>query len=192
MRDYSKLSDVELVQLVKQGEEKAFSQIYDRYWSVLFLHARKMLHHDEEAKDIVQNLFFRLFEQFSGLDFHCSLSAYLYKSVRNMVLDNIRHRKVVNRHLESFNEFARENIVIPEEQIRQKELQSIIESEIELLPPKMREVFLLSRRHYMSHKQISTHLGITEHTIKSQIGNAIRILRLKVGILALIACFLYK
>ncbi|KIA96500.1 hypothetical protein OC25_01740 [Pedobacter kyungheensis] len=183
MNNYTELHDLELIQLAKERDRHAFSHIYERYWGVLFIHARKILGNEEEAKDIVQNLFFSLYNNINQIDFKTSLSSYLYRSVKNQVLDYIKHQKIVDRYLESFNAFAEQGVAVTDQEIRRKELEKIIEAGMEALPGKMKEVFLLSRLENMSHKEIADKLGITQHTIKSQISNAIRILRAKIGAL---------
>jgi len=185
MNNYTELPDLVLIQLAKEGDQQAFSHIYERYWGVLFIHARKILANEEEAKDIVQNLFFGLYSNIHQLDFKTSFASYLYRSVKNMVLDHIKHQKVVDRYLGSFNAFAEQGVPVTDQEIRRKELERIIEAGMEALPGKMKEVFLLSRRENMSHKEIAEKLGITQHTIKSQISNAIRILREKIGALTM-------
>ncbi|WP_316834629.1 RNA polymerase sigma-70 factor [Pedobacter nutrimenti] len=191
MYNYKNLSDPELIDLAREGDHIAFTQIYDRYWSVLYLHAKKMLNDEEEAKDIVQNLFYNLLQAIPTLNFQISLSAYLYRSVRNMVLDAIRHQQTAARYLESFNQTLQENHLITDDSVRERELERLIENEIKRLPKKMREVFLLSRKEHLSHKQISDRLGITEHTIKSQIGNAIKILRMKINVVLVVILYGY-
>jgi RNA polymerase sigma-70 factor (ECF subfamily) len=181
MDNYTELPDLVLIQLTKEGDQLAFSHIYERYWGMLFIHARKILGNEEEAKDIVQNLFFSLYTNISHIDFKTTLSFYLYRSVKNMVLDHIKHQKIVDRYLESFSNFSDHGALITDQEIRRKELEKIIEQGIDELPGKMKEVFVLSRRENMSHKEIAEKLGITQHTIKSQISNAIRILRNKIG-----------
>jgi len=190
MAAYSTLSDQELVTLLKEGSEAAFGEIYNRYWSVLFLHARHMLHENEEARDIVQDLFTGLWQKAPGFELTISLSSYLYKSVRNRVFDHIKHKRVSKDYLDSLNQFINESEVTTDAVIREKELAEIIEREIKALPPKMREVFELSRKQHLSYQQIADQLGVTEHTVKSQVSNALRVLRTKVGLASAIVAYL--
>ena len=190
MTTYSEVIDVELFALVKQGDELAFAEIYHRYWGVLFLHARQMLRDNEEARDVVQELFTSLWQKAFKLEFDTSLSAYLYKSVRNRIFDHLKHKKVMNDYLCALKDFEVEGELITDEAFREKELAAAIEHEISLLPPKMREVFELSRKQYLSYQQIGEKLGISEHTVKSQVSNALRILRTKVGATSLVLAYL--
>ena len=192
MADFSILTDQELTALLNKGSEPAFAEIYSRYWTVLFLHARHILHEKEEARDIVQNVFTGLWQNVGQLDFNTSPSAFLYKSVRNKVFDHMKHKRVVNDYLQSLNEFINEAEVSTDALIREKELAEIIEREIQALPAKMREVFELSRKQHLSYQQIAEKLGVTEHTVKSQVSNALRILRAKVGLSAAVIVYLMQ
>lgn len=175
------LTDDELVTLFNRGNETAFSEIYERYWSVLFLHARNLLRENEEAADIVQELFAAFYSKGGTIIINQSLSAYFYKAVRNKVLDHLKHKKVMDLYLKSINHFIANGELVKEDLLREKELAEIIENAITALPPKMREIFILSRKQHLSHQQIALQLNISSHTVKSQISNALKILRVKLG-----------
>ncbi|MBG6234969.1 RNA polymerase sigma-70 factor (ECF subfamily) [Pedobacter sp. CAN_A7] len=183
------LTDDELVALFKSGNQNAFAEIYERYWSVLFLHARNLLRENEEAADIVQELFTTFWTKAASINLNHSLSSYFYKAVRNKVFDHLKHKKVMSGYLASINEFISEGQLIPDIILREKELAAIIENEINALPPKMREVFILSRKQHLSYQQIAQQLNISEHTVKSQISNALKILRVKLGPLIILIFF---
>lgn len=184
MGNTGKYNDAELFELLKSGDKEAFAEIYQRYWTILFLHSRKILRNDEEAEDVVQELFSNLWLKRESITINISLSVYLYHSARYKVLNIIERRRVVNDYLLSLQNFMKEGELITEELYREKELALLIEKEIQSLPPKMREVFELSRKQHLSYSQIAEQLGITEHTVKSQVSNALRILKLKLNVSA--------
>lgn len=190
MAAYSSFTDQELTDLLKSGNEAAFAEVYKRYWSVLFLHARRMLGDSEEARDITQELFTGLWLKATTIEFANSLSSYLYKAVRNKVFDHLKHDKITNDYLKSLNEFLIAGELINDDEQRVKELAEIIEAEIRALPAKMRVVFELSRKQHLSYKEIAEQLGISEHTVKSQVSNALHILRAKVGATTAIVYYL--
>ncbi|MES2456371.1 MAG: RNA polymerase sigma-70 factor [Bacteroidota bacterium] len=182
MQDFSKHTDQELTALLKGGNHGAFTEIYERYWTVLYLHARKMLRNDQEAEDIVQELFTQLWKKSAEIDFNVKLSSYLYRAVRNRILDHVTHQKVVHDYQLSLVEFIGSGSSNPDELLVEKELAMIIEHEIQALPEKMREVFVMSRKQYLSYKEIGEQLGISEHTVRNQVSNALGILRTKLGV----------
>jgi len=177
MSDYKKLSDAELIDLLKSDDDDAFTEIYDRYWPPLLLHANRMLQDIDLAKDTVQEIFTWLFQQSKNININTSLSSYLYSAVRNKVLDNIKHTKVRLNYAEHFLSYAQNAGEMADELLSLKELTRIIESEIEKMPVKMREIFELSRKEYLSQKDIAKLLNLSENTVNNQIQRALKKLR---------------
>ena len=97
MADYSTLTDQELIFLLKQREELAFTEIYRRHWHVLYLHAWKMLNDKDEAKDMVQDLYFAFWEKSGALDIKTNLKGYLYRGLKNKILNYIRSKNTKRR-----------------------------------------------------------------------------------------------
>jgi RNA polymerase sigma-70 factor (ECF subfamily) len=178
------LPDHELVDLLKSGEHAAFVEIYERYWTVLYLHARKILRNEAEAEDVVQEIFSSLWLKRKNICLKSTLSSYLYSSVRYKIFNQIEHKKVISDYLKSLQQFIKEGELVTDELYREKELAELIEKEIQALPSKMRQIFELSRKQYLSYKEIAEQLEISEHTVKSQVSNALRILKLKLGVSA--------
>src|SRR5690606_11370808 len=176
------LSDNELIQLARQGDESAYSEIYKRYWGILFQHARKMLQDDEVAKDIVQDVFVALWTKRDNLDIHTKLSSYLYGVVRYKIFDFIDRGKVQGNYLQSLEKFIDQGEYTTDNIWLQKELALQIERETNALPAKMREIFILSREQDLSYKEIAKQLNISDQTVKKQIYNAMKILRPKFGL----------
>ena len=181
MAAYRNLDDEELLELLKCSDAVAFEEIYQRYWAILFRHAKRMIPNDDEAKDLIQDLFAVLWQKAPDLTVQSSLSAYLYGMVRYKVFDCIDKRKVRNQHLQSLGDFTQKGEYTTDNTVRENELSKIIEQEIALLPAKMREVFVLSRKSHFSYQQISIKMDISDQTVKKQIYNALKILRLKLN-----------
>ncbi len=173
------LSDGELIALLKQGNHDALAEIYQRYWAVLYIQAMKMLQDEELARDIVQEVFIGLWSSRSTLNISSSLSAYLYASVRNKVLNSIRDNQVRSDYIGLFALYLDDHRNTTIELLEEKELLQAIEEIIRNLPPKMREVFELSRKQHLSHRQIAEQLDISEKTVKKQISNALGIMKNK-------------
>jgi RNA polymerase sigma-70 factor (family 1) len=192
MNSYKNLSDHELVKLLKLADDAAYAEIYKRYWAILFRHANKMIRHDDEAKDLIQDLFTTLWFKAADLDLSGPLSSYLYSTVRYKVFDLIDKHKVRSNYLSSLEKFIQEGDYTTDNIIREKEMAMLIEKEISVLPAKMREVFELSRKSHLSYKEISLKMDISDQTVKKQIYNAIKILRLKFGVILLVFQYLFQ
>lgn len=182
MTTYEAHTDDELAALLKLGNHAAFTEIYKRYGNVLYLHARHMLHQDDKARDVIQEVFTALWNNVTSLKLNVSLNAYLYRSVRNTILNAIRHDKVAGKYLAELGHFYEEGDYALDNELHFKELRRLIDREIEELPAEIKKVFVLSRKAHLSNSQIAGLLGKSENTVKSQIGRAIQILRLKLNI----------
>lgn len=171
----------------------AYTEIYDRYWPIMFKLSRKMLRDDDDAIDVVQDIFTAVWAKASETVYTTSIRSFLYAATRNKVIDFINRNKVKVNYLAGLQEFYDKGDFVTENTIRERELINRIEMEIAKLPKKMRKVFELSRKHHMSYKEISDATSISEGTVKKHIHNAVKILRLKlhlVLILGLVKAFI--
>ncbi|MFA4870198.1 MAG: RNA polymerase sigma-70 factor [Pedobacter sp.] len=187
---YNAYSDHKLSLLLNQGDRKAFVEIYDRYYSLLYLYAYKKLKEREEAKDAVQDVFIALWNRREEIKFDISLSGYLYRSVRNRALNIFAHKNIESKYLASLDEYLKANHEGTDYLIREKEIAALIEIEINNLPLKMREVFLLSRTENLTYKEIAEKLNISETTVNTQMKRALKALRTKLGIYVYIFIFI--
>lgn len=180
MDSYSSFTDQQLISLFKKGDRIAYSEIFERYSRLLLRHAFRLLNSNEEAQDVVQEVFVMLWEKRESLNDNLALSSYLYKSVRNRIFNLLSHQKVVLKYAKSFNQFVVEGYNITDDTVRENELAKIIEQEIDLLPERMREVFLLNKKHGLSYKEIGEQLDISPETAKQQVYKATKILKPKI------------
>lgn len=181
MPNYRSLSDIELAGLLRSGDKLAFSEIFNRYWDKTYIHALKMLQDEDEAKDLVQDLFTSLWERSADLNLQTNFAGYLYMMTRNRVLNFIRQKKTRSSFEDALASYIETNQHSVLEQISEKELAQAFESEIMNLPARMREIFILSRSKYLSHREIGLELHISDNTVKKQISNALKIIRVKLN-----------
>jgi RNA polymerase sigma-70 factor (ECF subfamily) len=180
MPDFSNFTDQQLITLFKKGDRDVYSEIFERYSRLLLRHAFRLLNNKDEAHDVVQDVFVNLWQKKESLDENYSLSSFLYAAVRNRIFNLLSHQKVVVKYAASFNQFMVEGYNITEDTIRENELAIIIEREIDLLPERMREVFLLNKKHGLSYKEIAEQLDISPDTAKQQVYKATKILKPKI------------
>ena len=174
MREFSRHQDSELISLIQGNDRDAFTEFYNRHWEGLFTIALKVTKDDDESSDIVQDIFINLWLKRLDLGEIQSINSYLFHAVRNKSLMYIRKNIVRNDYLKSLSlHFSEVRDSLGEQQAA-NELAVIIDKEVESLPAKMREVYLLSRKEHLSHKQIADQLNISEKTVKKQIGNALK------------------
>lgn len=173
----SSSSDNELVSLIKNDNYAAFNTIYGRYGKVLYVFIRSKLDAGEISKDILQELFVSLWEKRHSLVIQESLKPYLFQAARYKIIDiyrkNATYRKYLQQLIEHFDAQPHSIIDIVENKSRTQDLFEAINQ----LPDRMKEIFMLSRFEHLSIEQISTHLGLSQQTVKNQITEALKILR---------------
>lgn len=182
MANTSTSFDIHLFKRISYGDVNAFTEIYNRYFDLLFLHALKRLKDQEAAKDLIQDLFTALWNKRDSLANLSNPSHYLYTATRHGVLNYISRQKIQSSYIQSLPDLDKTTSSQTDHLIRENQLAAMIEKEINQLPEKMRQIFLLSRQEGLTHKQISEQLGLSELTVKTQVKNALRILRGKLGL----------
>lgn len=190
MSYYQTLSDWELTTLLSESDERAFSEIYLRYHSILLIYVNKKLHDKQESEDIIQEIMTSLWKNRLEFNLHTSLASYLYTAARNRSLDLFSHKKIKSKYITSLQNFIEYTASNTDYLVRENDLKTLIAKEIQLLPPKMREIFLLSRSHRKSHREIADILSISEQTVATQIKRALRKLRIRLGLFIWICMFL--
>ena len=191
MADLKKFSDVELLNLLRDSDHAAYGEIFRLYFYLIFTHAYKKLGDEEQAKDVVQDVFAALwFNRESNLPVS-NLAGYLYTGVRNKIFDLFAHEQVKKRHVESLKAYLSvHGSVATDHRIRENQLRAYIDTEIEALPPKMRRIFEMSRKEQLSHKEIAAALGTSQNNVSKQVNNAMRLLRTKLGVVLYLWFFL--
>lgn len=173
-------TDRDLLLLLQQGDEQAFTELYDRYWKKLFVIAANRVHNLEDAEEIVQDIFTALWRRRGSLDITSDLSAYLAVSVKYRViklLDKYYHQQQYIDSIvihDQIDDSTRERLAFDE-------LREQLAVYVNQLPEKCRLVFQLSRDAGYSHKQIADELGIAEKTVEAHLGKAFKTLRTKLA-----------
>lgn len=183
MIDFSTYTDQQLVLLLNEESAGAYTEIYNRYKVLLYQHAYKKLHSQEETDDIIHELFATLWMKRTTLKVNESLSGYLYTSVRNRILDFISSQKVRANYVTHLQSFIEKNEIVTDYNVRVSLFKQVIDQEIARLPQKMRDIFEMSRRDQLSNQEIAEKLGLSEKTVKNQINNSLKILRKRLGVL---------
>ncbi|MEG0795778.1 MAG: RNA polymerase sigma-70 factor [Odoribacter sp.] len=172
------------IERINQKQRGAFYELFRDFYDSLVLFAMKYVGEQGEAEDIVQDLFVAVWEKKDNFLSYNSFRIFLYNSVRNTCLNSIKHRKVEEKYADySFNhaEFGEsEDWDILEEEIYRKLFKAIDE-----LPPRCREVFLLSLDG-KKNGEIATELHIALLTVKTQKKKAVAYLRQRLGHLFLL------
>lgn len=175
--------DCALMGGVREGRTEAFRQLVERYWAQLVTYAAGIVGAREAAKDVVQDVFIRVWRHREEWSSGGSVSAYLYRITRNLSLNSRRDRQARSRRDErGALELSRSmSVPSPHEELEADTLRREVEAAIEALPERRREVFVLSRFHGLSHREIAETMGISPQTVSNQMSAALAALRERLG-----------
>ena len=168
-----KAKDYALLQQIQGGSQEAFNSLVDRYKNRLFNLVFRMIPTREEAEDIVQETFLRVYQHKNNFDPKYCFSTWIYTIALNLAKNNLRRKKKV-KFLELFDleETSEEPAVTP----GRVALGPWIEKEIEKLPEKYRTAFLLREMDQLPYEEIAEITGVPTGTVKSRVNRARMIL----------------
>ena len=184
MPDYSAYTDLELTDLLKSGDQLAFTEIYNRYWDKLVAVSYNLTREKSAAKEIVQDLFVGIWNRRDNIEIH-NLAGYLATAVKFAVFKQVE-RERRRREIENYK-LAQINHTTLEQEIEFKFLQEYLRGEMEKLPEKCRLVFNYSRIRDMSIPEIAKEMNISEKTVEGHLTKGLKIMKVNLkdsGILA--------
>ena len=161
---------------LKQDDKNAFDLVFKSYWDPLLIYLSKLVKDRTDAEDLLQNIFINLWKKAQSSEIQ-HLHTWLYGAARKSALFYHRSQGNQKKLIASILDYIQEERFSLSDQQQGKELQQIINIEIEQLPTKMKEIFLLSRQEQLSYKEIAERLRLSDKTVKKQINNALNILR---------------
>lgn len=181
-----KANDNNLIVKIKAGDKQAFEQVFVKFYNALCRYAYDILHSEDDAKDVVAEVFANVWEKHENVNEKLSLSSYLYRSVYNRSLNLIRYRKNKPNTNEEDQSIKTVPIIkegdkdFPLSQMIQNEKIDMIKSAIDSLPDRCRHIFLLHRKFRYKYSEIAEILDISENTVKAQVQIALKKLREKI------------
>lgn len=138
-------------------------------------YARKLLHDQEQAEDVVQQLFVNLWEKRDAIEVDGSWKSYLLRSTHNSCLNQIKHQKIKDEHAKQSlvsDAVSEQRDLLEEEEFNQK-----VKQAVQSLPPQCKKIFLMSRLQGKKYQQIADELNLSIKTIENQMGKALKVLR---------------
>ena len=167
------LSDFELFGNLQKGDEKAFEKLFHQYYAPLCLFACKYLNDEENAKELVQDFFVKVWSRRKSIHVETSVKQYFFQSIKNQCLNLIKHQNIRSRYFQKLKEDHIRNHN-PDPYFLEVGLQKKIEQSIALLPEKRREIFKLSREKGLKYREIADQLDISVKTVEAQMGQALK------------------
>jgi RNA polymerase sigma-70 factor, ECF subfamily len=186
------LNDTHFIELLANRDESAFETIFKDNFKKLQSYAITIVGDENAAEEMVQNVFFKLWDRSEKINIQSSIAAYLYRAVYNESCNYLKHQKVRQGFL-NYSKHAMSNISTEKasKKVLVTELEQRIKNALNDLPEQCRTVFQLSRFEELKYQQIADTLGISIKTVEAQVGKALRIMRVKlVDYLPLVFLFL--
>ena len=164
-----------IAKLFNTDFDKTVESLFNDYYTILCRKAYRIVNNKEISEDIVQDVFFKLWDRRNKIVITNSLEAYLNRMVFNESISFLRR----NKNLLEFSDEIEQSGTNhgPINTIEQKELNTIINDAINKLPPRCKTIFLLSRFEDLTYKQIAEQLNISVKTVENQMGKALKVLR---------------
>lgn len=172
------LKSEELIPMLLSGDDITFERVYKHFLKPLHRYAINMLKDENLAKGMVQNVFLRLWERRSKLSLSGSIQAYLYRSVYHECLNYLRHEKVKMNYQDHLS-YTMKSKNEEGSSMELLDLKEKLQQALDVLPERCRTIFQLSRFEELKYQEIANELGISIKTVETQMGKALRILRIK-------------
>jgi RNA polymerase sigma-19 factor, ECF subfamily len=165
---------------LKKGNEQAYSFLVNCYNHRLCVYANSLINDKSLAEDIVQNVFIKTWEKRKFLIADFSIQSFLYKSVYNEYIDQYRKNRSVTllekKYIEALDTIVEEDYSVLEK------LYIMVQKEVQNLPPKCKNIFLLSKQEGLSNNEISEHLNVSIKTVEYHITKAFCLIRERVDL----------
>lgn len=173
-------NQIDLISSLRKGDESAYSFLVTFYHKKLCVYALSLTNDHDLAEDIVQNVFISVWKNRFKLKENFVVKSYLYKSVYNEFIDQYRKQKKVFT-LEKKYIDALTYILEDDDEKSLDRLLKIVKKEIEKLPPKCKQTFLLSKEEGLTNVEIAEYLNVSIKSVEAHITKAYGILRKSIG-----------
>lgn len=178
--------DILLIKRLRDGDENAFSEIYQLYAASLIRFASSKLYSLEEARDLIHDVFVYLWAERKKIQIHSSLQSYLFAIVRHRIIDHIRRNATRAEYASMLHVLTLDLENNLEKNIEAKDLGKIIKQVVGNLPPRTKEIYRLSRDENNSISEIAEILNLSDQTVKNQLTTALKFLRTSLSKLSVI------
>jgi RNA polymerase sigma-70 factor (family 1) len=174
------MKDIELASLVKRvkaSDKHAFEAIFNLYQENIYRFILFKISDSSLAEDLLQDVFLKCWNARTSLNEHQSIKNYLYTIADNLVLNHVRHLKVVTKHQQQAESRLFSTIDSPDFILEEKEWSMRLQKAIEDLPEKTRAIFLMSRLEDLTYPEIADRLSLSYKTVEGHMVKALKMLR---------------
>ncbi len=168
------ISEGEKIRRIRNGDIGQFELLFRSSYVSLVKYAITLVRDHDTSEEIVQDLFFRLWQDRERLEIRSSLNGYLFRAVHNRCLHYINHARVMERHAVEMLNNPRESHDSPLDILHHKELQSRIARILERLPERCGKIFCMSRFEGLKYSEIADRLKVSVKTVEANMGRALK------------------
>lgn len=168
---------VKIIENIKNGNEDSFKELFDIYNRRLYYFVFKYLRNKEDSEEIVQEIFLKIWRDRSKLDPGLSLKSFLFTIAYNSTMNAIRKRAFNEQYKNMVGLTTALSDMATEEDVNYRETLLLIEKAIDLLPPKRKQVFLMSRYEGLTYQEIADRLSLSVKTVNDHMNEALKFLR---------------
>lgn len=169
-------TDRDLLARLRQGDHAAFEAIFRQWYEPVVRSATRVLRDAGVAEELSQDVFLELWRRRESLAPDSSVAGYLMQAVRNRALNHLRHLAVQKKSI-VYVEALSEPAEASDSQVQTSELQAALTKAIAELPPRTREVFVMSRERGLRYSEIAQELGVSVKAVEANMSRALRIMR---------------
>lgn len=166
-----------IVEKISNGDQSAYEELFHTYYAHLCNFAFQFMKEQEASEEIVQDIFYNIWNSRQSLDIQVSIKSYLFSSVRNRCINQLK--QIQTR--EKYKQYNEQQIAYSEnvthDLATENDLAALIVKSVEELPPERKKIFLLSREEGLKNKDIADKLNISIKTVENQMGKALKFLR---------------
>lgn len=166
-----------LVIRFKEGNHAAYKVLYQKYAPKLFAFSRKYIYDAEDAREIVQDVFLRLWEKRENVDESQSFSSYVIQAAKHRIFNGFRKKVNEQAYIDFITYGGSTEANFTDHEVDYRDVKLKAAEAIDALPEKRREIFKLSREEGLKNKEIAERLGISIKTVENQMGEALKTLR---------------
>jgi RNA polymerase sigma-70 factor (ECF subfamily) len=165
-----------LLQLVAEGDELAFTQLFNRYWNTVYAQSLAYLKSVTLAQDIVQEVFLKLWSKRQSLPAVDRIDNFIFIMARNEIVSQLR-KKLPSAADNDLPVHLPEQVLQPDKQLSFRQHNQLLENAVAQLPPQRKLVFTLNRYDGLSYEEIAQQLGISRETVKGHMVKALAFVR---------------
>ncbi|HVI46341.1 MAG TPA: RNA polymerase sigma-70 factor [Chitinophaga sp.] len=166
-----------MLESIANGDENAYTTVYLHYGGLIYDAAMVYLQNNTQAKEIVQEVFYKIWEKREGLRNVRKLQDYLFIIARNCIFDHLRKKAVEVSAYEILHQIQPIDVDNTDHRVRDRQFGQLLQSAIDNLPPQRRRIYQLAKEQGHSYHEIALQLGISAFTVKNQMAQALQYIR---------------